>query len=90
MLLGNDVADHFILNLERFGIICYKKHQDPVLRFAFAWQIYQRPRLFIRFNEVDRTFLENMAIIEQQDEWYVKAGEQLMGLGFETFLKAQS
>ncbi len=77
--------DYYVRNLERFGIICYKQMGDLTRCFAFAWQITADTRLFIRFDERDRHFIQSLARRERKDSWYQEAGKQLRQLGFEKF-----
>lgn len=78
-------ADHYINNLERYGIICYKHLGEARYHFAFAWQIVEAG-LFGRFDDEDRGFIWMVAEREREDDWYRWAGEQLKRLGFEGFL----
>ena len=82
-IINSIEPDYYLHSLERYVIICYKKLGDHVHKHAFAWQIVENSKTFMRFDEQDRHFLESLAIRENQDDWYRTAGQRLTNLGFE-------
>lgn len=80
--------DHVVLNLRRFGIVCYKKLYSDTIYFSFAWQVCENLSLWLRFDALDRDFLQTLAHNELKDDWYRYAGEKLSQIGFERFIES--